>query len=320
MKKVLHLQATRYVAIAVTLPAAIALFASPALANTVFVEPVNTSSQPFRLPTASRFPAPNSDILCSYVPDANTPNSFGQNAVITLVELQGNSTFRYERAMPSGTRLGVSPDATFTRTITFNNTSANQAGQRLIQRPGEYANLLGVAANDPVVSGGFGAIATQFDCALFNEAIASTVSQFSIGTLNSTPLNIAALPDGNYRVTSSIGGASAGSASMEDSDLNSSGTQFLFRKLGDTITGNFEDFNEDLQACMTGTVQGNTIVGKVSTDSRITSVLGQSYLGSGLNLQVGETTGFNRYTNATLDLNGFTRVNAGSTTPPVICS
>ncbi|MGD1898098.1 MAG: hypothetical protein ACFB16_14230 [Phormidesmis sp.] len=296
---------------AVAVSAAFALTTSSALAGTVLIEPVNHSSQPFQLPTARRFPSPNSDIFCSYSPDDVTADSLGDRALITLVELQGNSTFRYERLLPTTTPLRVSVNDTVSRTLTFTNTSANQAGRRLINRPDEYASLLGLSPSDPIVRAGFSAIAPQFTCGLYNETL-TAAAQFPNGQTSRQETPIAALPDGNYRLTSD--------PYADNDSPDTAVTQFLFRKLGDTITGNLEYLgNDGPKACISGTLEGNTVVGEASTNSTTNRVLGRNYLGDRLDLQLGDTANLNRYSDATLDLSGFTRINAGTVAPPAVC-
>ena len=302
--------------------ASLMITSSAALAGTIFIEPAERSSQPFSLPTTSRLPIPSSDILCSYIP---SDNRLGRDAVITLLASRGDSTFRYERLNDSRdavSALSLSPNATISRTITFRNTSANQAGRRLINRPGEYADLLGVSAADPIVSAGFGAIASQFTCQPYERAIRS-VTEFSSATEFSTdslpPLTrqattLAALPDGNYRVASP-----AAIAGTDTTDAYAASTLFTFRKLGDVVTGSFEYLNSDRQACISGSITGNTITGEAYTDSGETFILGRSYLGPSLSLELGEAVTFSRYDSSVLDLNGFTRINAGTKQPPVGC-
>ncbi|MGB5913353.1 MAG: hypothetical protein WBG63_00705 [Phormidesmis sp.] len=135
-------------------------------------------------------------------------------------------------------------------------------------------------------------------------------------TLQAT--SIATLPDGNYRV------AALASRSLYPSFYTtnpySASTLFTFRKLGNVITGNFEYLDNGLEACISGTVEGNTIVGQAYTNSGETFRLNQSYLGPDLSLQLGNAVTFNRYDASVLNLNGFTRINSGTTTPPAVCS
>lgn len=315
------------------------------IAGNIFVEPVKRPSQPFSLPTTSRLPVPSSDILCSYLP---SNGQLGRDAIITLIESQGDSVFRYERlnerlngrtsARSNGTRStfsfatsttpnniasNIAPNATISRTLTFRNTSANQAGRRLINRPDEYADLLGLDPSDSIVRAGFGAIASQFTCQPFSSVARAATTRPSNNNLpsdNLPPLtrqatSLAALPDGNYRVASP-----AAIEGSDTTDAYSASTLFTFRKLGDVVTGNFEYLNSDRQACISGNVTGNIITGQAYTDSGETFVLSRRYLGPSLTLELGEAVTFSRYDDSVLDLNGFTRINAGKTQPPIGCS
>lgn len=314
------------------------------IAGNIFVEPVNRASQPFSLPTTSRLPVPSSDILCSYLP---SNGQLGRDAIITLIESQGDSVFRYERlntrlnerlnerasARSNGTRStfsfttsttpnnvasNIASNATISRTLTFRNTSANQAGRRLINRPDEYADLLGLDPNDSIVRAGFGAIASQFTCQPFSSVARAATTRFSsdnLPPLTRQATSLAALPDGNYRVASP-----AAIEGSDTTDAYSASTLFTFRKLGDVVTGNFEYLNSDRQACISGNVTGNIITGQAYTDSGETFVLSRRYLGPSLTLELGEAVTFSRYDDSVLDLNGFTRINAGKTQPPIGCS
>ena len=119
---------------------------------------------------------------------------------------------------------------------------------------------------------------------------------------------IAALPAGNYRYTT---GTSDISANTDASPI------FTFRKLGNFITGNFDYPLSGSRACITGTIEGNTIIGQAFSNSTGTTILGQRYLGENLSLRFDDD--FFSY-DASLDLNGFNRINAGTTAPPSSCS
>ena len=307
---------------AVSVPASLIAFDSSGVAGDIFVEPIGRSSQPFSLYRTSRLPIPSSDIFCSYLPN---DNRLGRDVFITLIESQGDSVFRYERRIERkdnarsviSSASNLSPNATVSRTLTFRNTSANQAGRRLINRSNEYADLLGRDVSDPVVRRGFSAIAFQFTCEPFERTVrtATNFSADNLPPLTRQATSIATLPDGNYRV------ASPAAITGEDADdAYSASTLFTFRKIGDVVTGDFEYLDSDRSACISGNVSGNLITGQAYTDNGETFTLGRRYLGPSLSLELGEAVTFRRYNSSTLDLNGFTRINAGTTQPPVGCS
>lgn len=127
---------------------------------------------------------------------------------------------------------------------------------------------------------------------------------------------IANLPDGNYRVTS----ATDPRNDISTAELsNRGGRLFTFNKSGNTVTGNLNDFDSGLSACVTGSVEGDIVTGQAITDDLATDVLGRKYLDLGLALELGNQVGQNRYNNSVLNLSGFSRINAGEATPPTSC-
>lgn len=278
-------------------------FASPALAGTITVE------NPFRpassRQTSSSITGLNRALFCQYTPTGTS--ILGPNSFLTLIEVQGNSIFRYERT--DATLVAGLPPADTSRSLTFFNTSADQARRQLASRPNDYANLLGLAPTDRVVRAGFDRIDRQFRCQPYDDVVATAQQPERIDSRQYS--SIAALPDGNYRVTS-VPQALEGDASQN-------AALFTFRKLGSSVTGNFAYPGNDLDACVTGTVEGNTVTGQAFTRDTGTSVLGQTYLGTGLALRLGDAGIGDRYDNAILDLNGFTRINAGTRIPPAVC-
>ncbi|MEO0768101.1 MAG: hypothetical protein AAFY72_01495 [Cyanobacteria bacterium J06649_4] len=355
--------------------------ASPSLAGTIVVEtsvPASASAQP-------QSAAINTATFCSYDTSDRDINFFGPATFITLFEIQGNSTFRYEQPINttrtrvrlpstpisssavsstafSGTRfpdttvsrttvLGTTPSSTtIPRELTFFNTSVERAQQRLANNPEEYAQLLGLPRNSAIVRRGFGAVRPQFTCRPYRETPPVSIFQVSpnrtlsdLGRLSANsitsvvsrlPVNdpvfverasaasfprvsttLSTLPDGNYRVTT----ASSLNQAGNESSLVSASPMFTFRKQDNVVTGIFEYPDEGTNACVTGTLQGNTVSGQAYTRSGGTFVISETYLGPSLALRLGNASGGDRYDNAILDLNGFARINAGTTAPPVSC-
>ncbi len=127
---------------------------------------------------------------------------------------------------------------------------------------------------------------------------------------------IANLPDGNYRLTSTPNLSN----DVSSSELaNSGGRLFTFNKSGSTITGNLNDFDGGFNACVTGSVEGNVVTGQAVTNDLGADVLGRNYLDLGLALELGDRVGGDRYNNSVLNLSGFSRINAGQTSPPTRC-
>ncbi|MEM6452545.1 MAG: hypothetical protein AAF703_19790 [Cyanobacteria bacterium P01_D01_bin.105] len=120
---------------------------------------------------------------------------------------------------------------------------------------------------------------------------------------------LSTLPDGNYRLLLSASG-------VGESGAVTDGRLFTFRKLGNAITGNFDYVGSGDRACVTGTLQGNTVFGEALTNSAGINVLGSTYLGAGLSLQLSNAVNENA---AVLSLDGFSLINAGTIAPPTVC-
>ena len=245
--------------------------------------------------------------------------------------------------------------ATIPRELTFFNTSAERAQPRLANNPEEYARLLGLSRNSAIVRRGFGALRPRFACRPYREAPVVSVFQVSpnrtltdlarlstnsiTSVVSRLPINepavflegaaaaafipnnesFSTLPDGNYRVT--IGALPDSTATQADNEslLSPTSPLFTFRKRDNLVTGLFEYPDEGLNACVTGTLEGNTVSGQAFANSSGTFVISENYLGPSLSLRLGGASGANRYDDATLDLNGFSRISAGTVAPPTRC-
>ncbi|MEO1634907.1 MAG: hypothetical protein AAFS04_07495 [Cyanobacteria bacterium J06631_9] len=296
----------------VLLPVLLSAVSAPAIAGEIIVEAPETPSTVSLRQAASVFP--DEDIFCRYTPTGNELSLFGFDTTITLTEINDNSTISL---VQTAENFNI---ASANRSLIFIDTSVRDVEQRLINRPADYADLLGVSTRDVLVRRGFESISDQFACEAINSdanvLIASqrsrlrTINQF--GRLSETATDIAAdiaaLPDGNYRFT--IGAGSLFSEADSDSP------RFTFRKLSNVVTGRFDYPEDGVSACVTGTVEGNTVIGQAFTNSAGTSILGQRYLGSSLSLRFEDGFAGN---DASLDLSGFDRINAGSTLPPSSC-
>ena len=313
-----------------------------------------------------RFRTPANQLVstyCTYSPMSSEPNPLGQRAFITVTEVAGTSTFRYEQfsavsGVPSSASSGPSrsfdlrqydarnypsvADVAATRSITFYDTPLSVARRQLASDPSQYAELLGRTPNDPIVLQGFGSVDRLLACQEVGSSIASVSEitsrrfgtpfainreietpsralSFTIRTPvaqpnSQQPKTIAGLPDGNYRFVSSISSGSGGGF-INGEALESGDRRFTFRKSGSLVTGNFAYLDSGENACVSGVLQGNTVVGEAYTNSFGTNVLGRTYLGPGLSLQLSDSGG----ENAVLSLSGFSRVNAGKVAPPTSC-
>ena len=127
------------------------------------------------------------------------------------------------------------------------------------------------------------------------------------------------LPDGNYRLllsSSGIGDDGSVDDGFVDDGSVKEGRLFTFRKAGERVTGNFDYIGSGESACVTGTLQGNTVFGEAFTNAAGTRVLDRTYLGPGLSLQLSDDP---NDSSAVLSLDGFSLINAGTVAPPVAC-
>jgi len=144
------------------------------------------------------------------------------------------------------------------------------------------------------------------DSFFFNSTPTNTLSNFPRQRRRTA---LSDLPDGNYRVLLSSRG-------IGDGGIVEEGRLFTFRKAGDRVIGDFDYVGSGESACVTGTLQGNTVFGEAFPRSGGVQVLGKTYLGSGLSLQLSNSFNDN---SAVLSLNGFSFVNAGTVAPPTAC-
>ncbi len=255
---------------------------------------------------------------------------------------QASNPRQYEGSYPSVA------DVASTRSVTFYDTPLAIARQQLANSPAQYAELLGRTPNDPIVRQGFSSVDRLLACQQVGSSSTASVSEITsrrFGTpiaINreietpsrairfilrtaapqldlpqgrAQPKTIAGLPDGNYRYASSLG-ESFGGGFINGEALASGDRLFTFRKSGSLVTGNFTYVDSGENACVSGVLQGNTVVGEAYTSSFGINVLGRTYLGPGLSLQLSESSSEN---NAVLSLSGFSRINVGEVTPPTSC-
>ncbi|MEA5465440.1 hypothetical protein [Leptothoe sp. PORK10 BA2] len=132
---------------------------------------------------------------------------------------------------------------------------------------------------------------------------------------------IAGLADGNYRYVS--GPAEVARVYSNQELLNRGGVLFIFRKTGDEIIGSY-GYIDGEAICVTGRVSGNTISGQAYPNDGVASDLGENFTawGPARFLRVRRTLGDEGdryYSSAILELNDFSRINAGSSLPPSSC-
>lgn len=231
------------------------------------------------------------------------------------------------------------------RSLVFPGKSIDQARQILLNNASYYRDLVGF--NDP---DGFAAVNSTLVCRA--EAVASppaprrTTELPDLGTTppredlpnlsGSQPVGapvgranpapeglyetIAGLADGNYRYLS--GPADARAYSNQEL-LNRGGVLFVFQKTGNDLIGNYSYIDGE-SICVTGRISGNTVTGQAYPRDSAVRDLAEEFApwGPATFLQVRRTQadGDNRYYgSAILELNDFSRINAGASLPPSSC-
>ncbi|MBX2864278.1 MAG: hypothetical protein KTR27_12070 [Leptolyngbyaceae cyanobacterium MAG.088] len=131
---------------------------------------------------------------------------------------------------------------------------------------------------------------------------------------------IAGLANGNYRYVS----GPADNRGYSDQELLSrGGVLFVFRKTGDEIIGSYS-YVDGESICVRGRVSGNTVSGQAYPFNGVAQDLDEGFQswGPAPFLRVRRTLGEEGnqyYGSATLELNDFSKINAGSSLPPSSC-
>lgn len=290
---------------------------------------------------------PSPTIICRYDPSTGIPNPLGMRTFITMTEANGSTEVAYEQL---GTFVPGPVEAVLTteRALIFPDRSIDRVRQLLLTDATYYRELVGF--DDP---DGFAAVNDTLICRA--EAVASRPAASSLerssasaelpdlgGDIPRSDLpvlggetprgagdgatpptfydTIAGLADGNYRYISGPADARA----YSDQELRSrGGVLFVFRKTDDEIIGSYSYIDGE-SICVTGRVSGNTISGQAYPDDGIARDLAENFTfwGPATFLRVRRTRGDEGgryYSSATLELNDFSKINAGSSLPPSSC-
>ncbi len=290
---------------AVTVPVSLAIASSPTPAQT-------TPAQTTPAQTTEQTPAPTT--VCAYNPNGGVPNPLGIRAFITISEIEGNSVFMYEQ-FPSPVAVANPAErepATIAnqRTLTLFNTPIAEARQRVINDPTYYAELLGTSVESLGDNNDFSEVN---DTLLYQDddvANAPATPAPPSAPPETPETTLADLPDGNYQVASAD--LPFRVVSTEEL-LSSKSTVFLFRKTGNAVVGNFFYPETDASVCITGTLVGNIVTGKASTEGTEATVPDASALTLSNQAMGG------RFIDAVLNLDTFSRINAGTVLPPQEC-
>ena len=268
---------------------------------------------------------PNATTICGYKPDSEVPNALGMRSYITVGQVGDDTVFVHEQ-FPSPilneNDSDILTDIQSQRSLTIYNRPIAEARQILVDSPQSYAALLGIE-EVPTTDFSFAEVNDTLVCRDVSADNVANVPTPAPPAPAAPQPPFADLPNGNYRLAS----ASYPLRVVNDTELvENGGTLFLFRKFGDQVTGRFSYIDSDLGACVTGKIVGNTVTGQAYTNNGFSQAGSTAvFLGPGGYLQLGNQssasrTGRRAYSTATLNLETFSRINAGSVLPPESCS
>jgi len=257
--------------------------------------------------------AATANTVCAYNPESGVPNPLGMRAFITVGQVENNSVFVNEQfPSPVSTAASVegaeedaaaSEPATIAsqRTLTLFNTPIEEARVRVVNNPTYYAELLGTSV-ESLGTSGFSEVNDTLTCE--DNGVAATP------TPPAPQSTFADLPDGNYRLASADF-----PLSVVDTQalLESESIVYLFRKSGDEVVGEFFYPETDSSICISGTIEGNVVTGQGALFGTEATVPDSDFL------TVANQSMGNRFSNVTLNLESFSRINAGTVLPPQSC-
>jgi len=272
---------------------------------------------------------------CTYSHEVGDP--LGMQVSLSALEQDGNTTFWLDEHPTFVGGEGLVTIAS-RRSLVFYGVGADQARQLMLRNPAYYSALMG-DSNSP----GFAAVNAVLVC---QTVTATPTTSASTGTSpESAPLTvpqpatpnpappqqqtpsptpqrptIASLSDGNYRYWN---GQPTSPIMTDEALLNAGGTVFLFHKQGNQVTGSFAYIDGEA-ACIIGHVDGNTVAGFAYPANGDITNTGNTFTSWGpsgfLQVRHGRQRGRHpRYNSALLNLNGFSRINAGESAPPSSC-
>lgn len=273
--------------------------------------------------------------ICRYNPESGFPNALGMRTYITVTESAGDTTFtldRFPAFVTNPADIDRRADVSEMRSLTLYDTPIAEARQLMIDQPFYYANLLEAEAAELVQ--GFEAVDQTLGCgqvAIEPETEPETEPEApepETPTAETPPEAapeeptepttekrppLSALPNGNYRYVSAQFDQAFDQAVVSDEELTEAGGAiFLFRKFGDTITGemSFVDAEVSRNFCIAGEADGEVLVGSfVSGGDRTLA-----------NNVVTTTEQEDGTFVATLNISEFSRINAGTRLPIETCS
>ena len=235
----------------------------------------------------------------------------GQSS-ITVTNVDGVTAFNY-RFQPSQQRRSDdgrslvfnNPQLSIQKSLSFFDTTLESARQQMLENPEYYADLI-----DATVEGlegrGYELVDRTLTCRQEDAA-----RDPELGSSEPTPqATFDDLPDGNYRATS----ADLPFRVVTDQELLASeGTVFLFKKTGNTVSGDFFYPETDSSICIEGTLSGDAVSGAGRLEGTEGTIPDSDAL-SFDDVIDGEAVSA-----VVLDLSNFSRINAGTALPRESC-
>ena len=287
---------------------------------------------------------PSPTIICRYDPSTGIPNPLGMRTFITLTEANGSTEVAYEQL---GTFVPGPVEAVLTaeRALIFPNRSIDRVRQLLLTNVSYYRELVGfddpdgfAPVNDTLICRAAAVASRPAAPPLERSSASAELPDLGGGGSSDLPVlggetprggaaipptfydTIAGLADGNYRY---ISGPADNRVYSDQELLSRGGVLFVFRKTNDEIIGSYSYIDGEA-ICVAGRVSGNTVSGQAYPYDGVARDLDEAFTfwGPATFLRVRRTRGDDGgryYNSATLELNDFSKINAGSSLPPNSC-
>lgn len=231
---------------------------------------------------------------------------------LTVTNVDGVTSFNYSfqpsqqvRSDDGRSLVFNNPQLSIQRSLRFLDTTLESARQQMLENPEYYAELIGGTV-EGLQGRGYETVDETLTC---REEEATRGPEPGSPTPTSQPL-FDNLPDGNYRATS----ADLPFRVVTDQELlESEGTVFLFKKTGNTISGDFFYPETDESICIEGTLSGDTVRGAGRLEGTEGTVPDSDAL------SFDEVIDGQAVSAVVLDLSNFSRINAGTRLPRENC-
>ena len=331
----------------------------PLLTTALVSTGISALALPAQAQTDTATPTPQSITLCEYDASSGFPNPLASNSsldggrAISAIQAGEASLFVYEEFPAIVVRLSPEPEdpvaanpwISSVRSLTMSDMPLADARQRLVAEPEYYAQLLGLSDVESLGGKTFAEVDQTLICKETTEIPDGISIDQTMPDEEATPPateppaatppaaappaieppaaeppaaeppapaqpSLSDLPDGNYRVTS----ADLPFRVIDTEELlTSGGSVFLFGKTGDNVVGTFGYPETDNSVCIEGTLAGNIVTGQAFSQGTEGTIPDDDVLTLGEPETEGE--GFS----ALLNLEAFSRINAGSSLPRTDC-